>query len=146
MGKCQDTTRPVLRTGECTKSTNQLEREITSEDWWHCFYCRSFKTVNWAIFVQSENHKPEMITPPRLMNYAKIPYKSTTHQHRGSSTRSLLYHRSWTLNRKQTTCRRCSRCAHSYRRKTNTLFTMLHMFRQQCQRSRSYYRYNSLTN
>ena len=30
------------------------------------------------------------------MNYAKIPYKSTTHQPRGSSTRSLLYCSCWT--------------------------------------------------
>ena len=66
---------PVLRKGECTKSQNSLEREFTCEDWSYCFYCRSFKSVNWTIFVQSEDHK--RIIPPRMMNYAKIPYKST---------------------------------------------------------------------
>ena len=33
---------------------------------------------------------------------------------------------------------------HSYRRKTNTFFTILGMFRQQCQRSRSNYRYKEI--
>ena len=79
---------PVLRKGKCTKSTNQLEREFTCEDWSHCLYRRSFKSVDWAIFVQSEDHK--RIVPPRMMNYAKNPYKSTIHQHRGLSRRSLL--------------------------------------------------------
>ena len=54
----------------------------------------SFKSVNWAIFVQSEDHK--RIIPPRMMNYARTLYKNTIHLHRGSSTRSLLCYRSWT--------------------------------------------------
>ena len=47
-----------------------MEREFTCEDWSHCLHRRSFKSVNWAIFVQSEDHKR---IPPRMMNYAKIP-------------------------------------------------------------------------
>ena len=43
--------------------------------------------VNWGIFVQSEDHK--RIIPPRMMNYAKIPYKRTIHLPRVSSTISF---------------------------------------------------------
>ena len=52
--------------------------KFTCKDWSHCLYRRSFKALNWAIFVQSEDHK--RIIPPRMMNYAKIPWKSTIHQ------------------------------------------------------------------
>ena len=83
---------PVWRTEKCTKSQNYLEREFTCKHWSHCLYRRSFKSVKWAIFVQSEDHK--RIIPPRMMNYAKIPCKSTIHLYRGSSTRSLLCCRS----------------------------------------------------
>ena len=92
---------PVLRKEECTKSPNLLEREFTCEDWSHCLYRRSFKSVTSAIFVQSEDHK--RIIPPRMMNDAKIPYKSTIHPHRGSSTRSLICYRSWTGSRRRRT-------------------------------------------
>ena len=40
---------------------------------------------NWAIFVKSEDHK--RIIPQIKMNYANIPYDSTLHLYRGSSTR-----------------------------------------------------------
>ena len=67
------------------------------------------------------------------MNYAKIPYKSTINLYRGSSTRSLLY--CWNGG-----------CKHSYRRKTNISSTMevYNLSRQQCQRSRSNYRYKEI--
>ena len=39
------------------------------EDWSHCLYRRSFKSVNWAILVQSEDCK--RISPQRMMYYAK---------------------------------------------------------------------------
>ena len=45
--------------------------------------------------MQSEECKR---IPQRMMNYAKIPHKSTIHLYRGLSTRSLLYCRSWTGN------------------------------------------------
>ena len=32
---------------KCTKFPNHLEREFTCEDWSHCLYRRSFKSVNW---------------------------------------------------------------------------------------------------
>ena len=75
------------------------KEEFTSEDWSHRLYRRSFKCVNWSILVQSEDHK--RIIPPRMMSYAKIPYQSTIHLFRGSSTRSLLYCRSWTRSKKK---------------------------------------------
>ena len=53
----------------------------------HCLYCGSFKSVNWAIFVQSEVHK--RIIPPRMMNYAKIHYKSKIHEEDGKCTISF---------------------------------------------------------
>ena len=56
--------------------------------WSHCLCCRSFNSLNWAIFVRSEDHK--RMIPQRKMNYANILCKSTIHQNRGSSTRSLL--------------------------------------------------------
>ena len=37
--------------------------------WSHCHYRRSFKSANWAIFVQSEDHTG--VIPPRMMHYAK---------------------------------------------------------------------------
>ena len=83
------------------KEKNVLEREFTCEDWSHCLHRRSFKSVNWAIFVQSGDHN--QIIPPRMMNYAKIPCKSTIHLFRGSSTRSLLYCRNWTRSKKKRT-------------------------------------------
>ena len=88
---------PVLRKGECRKSQHLLGREFTCEDWSHCLHRRSFKSLNWSIFLQSEDHK--RIIPSRMMNYAKIPYKSTIHLYRGSSTRSLLCYRSWTRSK-----------------------------------------------
>ena len=106
----------------CTKFQNQLEREFTCGDWSHCFYRRSFLSVNWAIFVQSEDHKRSI--PPRMMNCANIPCKSAIHLHRGSSTRSKLNNRSWAGSKKKRTKRRCTGCTHSYRRKTNISYTM----------------------
>ena len=107
---------PVLTKEKGTKSTNQLERQFTSEDWSLCLSRRSFKSVNWAIFVQSEDHK--RIVPPRMMNYAKILYKSTIHQYRGLSRRSfiLLQKLDWELY---------GWCSHSYRRKTHISSTMV---------------------
>ena len=77
------------------REQNQLEREFTCEDLSHCLYRRSFKSVNWTIFVQSEDHK----RIPQRMNHAKlILYKSTIHLCCGSSTRSSLHCGSWTEN------------------------------------------------
>ena len=67
--------------------------------------------VNWAIFVQSEDHK--RIIPPRMMNYAKIPYKRTIHLPRVSSTRSLLHCRSWTGRKKKRRERSCAGDVHT---------------------------------
>ena len=78
------------------REQNKLEREFTCEEKSHCPYRRSFKSVHWARFVQSEDYK--RIIPQRMMNYGKIPYKSTIHLYRGSNTISLLYCRRWTGN------------------------------------------------
>ena len=118
------------------RERNSLEREFTCEDWSHCLYRKSFKFVHCAISVQSENHK--RIIPPRMMSYAMIPYKSTIHLFRGSSTISLLYCRSWTGN-----------CTGSVQKEDKLFFyhggctiyplpwRVYSLSRQQCQRSRS---------
>ena len=90
------------------------------EDWSHCLYRRSLKSVNWHILVQSEDHK--RIFSPRMMNYAKIPYDSTIHPFRGSSTRSSLYCGLAAREKKRKKLYR--RWTHSYRRKSNMSSTM----------------------
>ena len=62
---------------------------------------QKLQICNWETFVQSEDHK--RIIPQRMMNHAKIPYKSTIHLYRESSTRSTLYWRSWTGSTKKRT-------------------------------------------
>ena len=79
----------------------------------------------------------------------KIPYKSTIHLHRGLSTRSLLYCRSWTGN--------CTEAVHTRAEGRQTfpvpweaynlsssMGGVYNLFRQQCQRSRSIYRYKEI--
>ena len=79
----------------------------------------------------------------------KIPYKSTIHLHRGLSTRSLLYCRSWTGN--------CTEAVHTRAEGRQTfpvpweaynlsssMGGVYNVSRQQCQRSRSNYRYKEI--
>ena len=138
-----------IENGRCAKSQHQLERDFTCEDWSHCLYRRRFKSENWTIFVQSEGHK--RILPTRVMNYAKIPFKSTSHLHHKSNIKSLLYYRSWTGNKLKRSERSCTGDVH----KTNISLTMrdvqFHLYhgvyklsRQRCQRSISNYRYKEI--
>ena len=41
---------------------------------------RSFKSVNWAIFKTNKSDEHKRIIPQNMMNFAKIPHKSTIHQ------------------------------------------------------------------
>ena len=61
--------------------------------------------------MQSEDRK--RIIPPRMMNYAKNPYKSTIHLYRGLSTRSLHCCRSWTRSKKKRSDRSCTGDVHT---------------------------------
>ena len=69
----------------------------------------------------------------------KNPYKNTIHLYRGLCPRSLLYCRSWTGN--------CTGGVHTRTEERHTFplqWGMYNLFRQQCQRSRSNYRYKEI--
>ena len=98
-----------------------IGKRITCEDRSHCFYRRSFKSVNLAIFVQSENH--ERIIPSKMVNYAKSPYKSVDRaRDHYSNTEAGL----------------------GAKRKERQEVVRYNLSRQQCQHSRSNYRYKEI--
>ena len=92
---------------------NQTEKEFTNEDRLHCLYLGSIKTrfeickdENGKLrYIRAiQGHSGGMIISPRLMNYVMIPYRwKTIHLPRGSSTRPILYCRSWISGRRKRT-------------------------------------------
>ena len=101
---------PVLK----GRFRNQMDKEVTGEDWFRCFYLGNIKTrfeicndENGELrYIRAiQGHSGEMIISPRLMNYPMILLE-TIHQPRGSSTRPTLYCRSWIGGRRKRTLRR----------------------------------------
>ena len=87
--------------------------------------------------MQSEDHK--RIIPPRMMNYAKNPYKSAIHLYRGLSTRSLLV-----VEAGLEIVRKVDALVQKGRPTFPVQWRVYNLFRQQCQRSRSDYRYKEV--
>ena len=94
------------------REQNELEREFTCEDWSHCLYRRSFKSVNWAIFVQSEDHKRII---HQGMNYHSLQEYNSSTPWIEHEIITLLQKLDWKLY---------GSGSHSYRRKTDISCTM----------------------
>ena len=95
------------------KFRNQLEKEVTDDDWLHCFYLVIIQTrfeickdENGELrYIRAiQGHSGGMIISPRLMNYVMIPRQmETIYLSRGSSTRSILHCRNWISGRRKGT-------------------------------------------
>ena len=96
------------------REQNQLERGFTCKDWSHCFYRRSFKSVNRAVFVQSEDLSAYSTKNDELRKDSLQEYNSSVPwiEH---EIITLLQKLDWKLY---------GRFTHSYKWKTNIPYTI----------------------
>ena len=126
-----------------TKSQKLIEK--TCEDWSHCLYRRSFESVKWAIFVQSEDPQADYSTKNDELRKDFLQEYNSSVPCIEHEIITLLQKLDWEQEKKSE--RSCTEDVHTgtERRQTFPLtWEVCNLFRQQCKRSRSSYRYKEI--